>query len=116
MQYLYEDGDSLSFMDMTSYETINLPKSLVEDYVQFMKEGTEYSVMFYEGKALSLRKEQSVELEVTESVDAVKGNTSQSATKHVTTETGFKAAVPLFIKKGDIITINTETGEYTGRV
>jgi elongation factor P len=69
----------------------------------------------YEGKVLTIRENPTVDLKVTESVDAVKGNTSNSATKLVTVETGYKLQVPLFIKKGDVIRINTESGEYTGK-
>ena len=116
MQYLYMDDSDLYFMDTSTFENISVSKSLLDNYEQYMKEGDKYVVMFYEGRALSLRKNPTVELEVTESVDAVKGDTASSATKIVTTETGYKVKVPLFVKQGDVITINTESGQYTGRV
>jgi elongation factor P len=115
MQYLYSDGSGVYFMDTESYETISIPSEVVGDYINFLKEGEKILIMEYEGKIITIRENPSVELEVTESVDAVKGNTSNSATKTVTVETGYKVNVPLFIKKGDVIKINTESGEYTGK-
>ena len=115
LQFLYAD-DQLYFMETETFENISVSKDLVDDYIQYMKEGERYVVLFHDGKALTLRKNRSVELEVVESVDAVKGNTANSATKMVTTDTGYRLSVPLFVNKGDKITVNTETGEYTGRV
>ncbi|WKZ31463.1 MAG: elongation factor P [Candidatus Dojkabacteria bacterium] len=116
MQYLYKDDESCYFMDTGSFETIAVAADFVGDYAQFMKEGDKYVVQFYENKPLSIRTNPTVELKVTESVDAVRGNTANAATKLVTTETGYRVAVPLFVNQGDTIYINTETGEYTGRV
>jgi len=116
MQYLYMDDTSVYFMDLGSFETIPVKKAIVEKYAQYLKEGDKYVIMLHEEKVLSIRKNPTVQLEVTESVDAVKGNTANAASKIVTTETGYKVKVPLFVKKGDVITINTETGEYSGRV
>jgi elongation factor P len=72
-------------------------------------------MLTYEGKILSIKENPSVVLEVTVAQDAVKGNTANNATKLVTVETGYQLKVPLFIKKGDKIKINTETGEYSGK-
>ncbi len=83
--------------------------------MQFLKEGEEVLVMVHEGKVLTLKENPSVDLEVIEAVEAVKGNTSSSASKEVTLETGYKVHVPLFIKKGDVVRINTETGQYSGK-
>ncbi len=116
VQYLYSDADSLYFMNMETFETVTLDKSFVGDYSQYLKEGDKNVIMVYEGKVLSIRKNPSVQLKVTESAEAVKGNSATSANKIVTTETGYKVKVPLFVNVGDILTINTETGEYTGRV
>ncbi|MCA9376839.1 elongation factor P [Candidatus Nomurabacteria bacterium] len=115
MQYLYVDGESAYFMNTSTYETIPVNLEMIGDYAQYLKEGDKYLVMFYEGKPVNLRKNSTVELKVVESVDAVKGDTANSATKIVTTETGYKVKVPLFIKQGDVLVINTETGEYSGR-
>ncbi len=115
MQYLYHDDSSVYFMNTQTYETVSVSRELVGDYVQYLKEGDKYVIMIYDDKVLSMRKNPSVELKVVESVDAVKGNTATAANKMVTTETGYKVKVPLFVKTGDTITINTETGAYTGR-
>jgi len=115
MQYLYLDKNSAYFMDTETYETLPISKEILGNYVNFLKEGSSHLIMIYEGKVLTIRENPSVDLKVTESVDAVKGNTSNSATKVVTVETGYKLQVPLFIKKGDVIRINTESGEYTGK-
>ena len=115
MQYLYSDKSSCYFMDSETYETLPIPKDTLGNYFNFLKEGSSHLIMMYEGKVLTIRENPTVDLKVTESVDAVKGNTSNSATKVVTVETGYKLQVPLFIKKGDVIRINTESGGYTGK-
>lgn len=115
MQYMYSDGSRVYFMDTETFESVDVDAGLIGEYVNFLKEDDRYVVMFYEGRAVSIRTNPTVELEVTESVDAVRGNTANNATKLVTTETGYKAAVPLFVNKGDVIIINTETGQYNGR-
>ncbi|MHC1716637.1 MAG: elongation factor P [Candidatus Dojkabacteria bacterium] len=115
MQFLYSDSAGSNFMDSSTYESINIPKSVVGSYVNFLKEGDPTLVMMYDGKVLAVKENSSVNLQVIESEDAVKGNTSNSATKLVTVETGYKLNVPLFIKKGEILKINTETGEYSGK-
>lgn len=115
MQFLYKDDESCHFMDTATYETVPVSIDFIGSYTQFLKEGDKYVVQFYESKPLSIRTNPTVELKVTESVDAVKGNTANAATKLVTTETGYRVAVPLFVNQGDIIYVNTETGEYTGR-
>ena len=115
MQYLYADNDSVYFMDMESFETVPLTKEIIGEYLDFLKEGSVVLVMMSEGKILTIKETPMVELEVTEASDAVKGNTSNSATKEVTTETGFKVQVPMFIKKGEIIKINTESRTYSGK-
>lgn len=115
VQFLYSDGVGSYFMDSETYETIMIPKDVVGEYVQFLKEGESVLVMVHEGKILTIKEHPSVELLVIEATDAVKGNTSSSASKEVTLETGYKVHVPLFIKKGDIVKINTESGTYSGK-
>jgi len=115
MQYLYSDKDNCYFMDSETYETLPISKEILGNYSNFLKEGSFHLVMMYEGQVLTIKENPAVDLKVTESVDAVRGNTSNSATKVVTVETGYKLQVPLFIKKGDVIRINTESGEYTGK-
>jgi len=115
VQYLYCDSASGYFMDTTTFETVTINLPVIEDYIPYLKEGEKTLIIIYEDKVLSVRRKPSVTLKVTESSDAVKGNTANSATKVVTVETGAKVNVPLFVKLGDMIIINTESGQYTGR-
>ncbi len=115
-QFTYSDGDSAYFMNTETFETLDISHKVLGDYAQFLKEGDKNIIMMYGDRVLTLRRNNTVTLEVTESVDAVKGNTANQATKIVTTETGYKVNVPLFVNKGDEITINTENGEYMSRV
>ena len=115
VQFLYSDNEGSYFMESDTYETVMIPKVVIGDYVKFLKEGESVLVMVHEGKILTVKEHPSVNLTVTEASDAVRGNTSSSATKEVTLETGYKVHVTLFIKVGDIVKINTETGEYSGK-
>lgn len=115
VQFLYSDNEGSFFMDSETFETIMIPKDVIGSYVQFLKEGESVLVMLFDGKILSVKEQPSVSLKVTESSDAVRGNTSNSATKEVVLETGYKVHVPLFIKVGDVLKINTETGAYSGK-
>ncbi len=115
VQYLYNDESFVYFMDMETYETINIPKDTVGSYLNFLKEGDKILILTHEGKILSIKETPSVVLEVTAADEAVKGNTANSATKLVTVETGYQLQVPLFIKKGDKLKINTESGTYTSK-
>jgi elongation factor P len=115
LQFLYTDKSSAYFMDTQTYETVTISKETLGNYANFLKEGSSHLVMVHEGKILTVRENPTVDLKVTQSVDAVKGNTSNTATKEVTLETGYKVQVPLFIEKGDVVTINTESGEYSGK-
>ncbi len=116
VQYLYNDESTYFFMDGATFETLEVPSDIVGDYSSFMKEGEKILVLIFEEKIISIRRNSTVDLKVVESVDAVKGNTVNSPTKIVTLETGFKLNVPMFVKKGDVVTVNTESGLYTGRV
>jgi len=115
VQFLYSDNEGSYFMESETYETVMIPNGVIGDYVKFLKEGESVLVMVHEGKILTVKEHPSVNLTVTEATDAVRGNTSSSATKEVTLETGYKVHVPLFIKVGDVVKINTETGEYSGK-
>ena len=115
VQYLYNDQSGVYFMDMESYESITIPKEVIGEYLNYLKEGESILILTYEGKILSVKENPSVVLEVTEADDAVKGNTANSATKIVTVETGYRVHVPLFIKTGDKIKINTESGTYSSK-
>ncbi|MCD4756018.1 elongation factor P [bacterium] len=115
VQYLYSDENTLYFMDTTSYETLSVSKDIVGNYTNFLKEGETCLVMKFEGKIINLKGNATVELEVVEATPAVRGNTANAATKSVKVETGFKLNVPLFIETGDIIKINTDTENYSGK-
>ncbi len=115
MQYLYSDENTLYFMDPETYEQFEMDKSIVGEFYNFMKEGEEYTVTIHQDRLIYLKIPPQVILEVTQTSEAVKGNTAQNATKDAIVETGAKVKVPLFIKTGDKIKINPETGEYMGR-
>ncbi len=115
MQFLYMDNENCYFMDNQTYETLPISKDVIGEYANFLKEGSTHLIMMYEEKVLTVKENPSMELEVTQAEDTVKGNTSNSATKEVTVETGYRLQVPMFIKRGDVLKINTSTGEYSGK-
>ncbi len=115
-QYLYADTDSYHFMDMETYDQFEVPMQGFEDYKVLMKDGETYTIIFWEEKPLDIKIPYKVVYEVTEAEDAVKGDTVTGATKVVTVETGLQVKVPIFIKQGERIMINTETREYVERV
>lgn len=116
MQYLYNDTKNFYFMDPQSFEQTSLSASVIGDFKNFLREGESYQLYILDEKAVALKPPLKVKLRVTEAEEGVKGNTVNGATKTVTVETGYKINVPLFIKKNDIISINTETGEYVERI
>jgi len=115
MQYIYQDGDGFVFMDMESYDQITLGKEWVCEQMLYMKEGNKAHVIFYEGKPLSLELPATVELKVTETEPAVKGATAAAQYKPATLETGLKITVPPFVGIGEMVAIDTRTGEYLSR-
>lgn len=116
MQYLYNDGELYYFMDPETYEQLPLEKSLFEDASQFVKENEIVYIKSFKGKTFSVEAPNFVELEVTETEPGFRGDTAQGATKPATLETGFTLQVPLFINIGDVLKIDTRTGEYLSRV
>jgi elongation factor P len=114
-QYLYKDEEYANFMDNESFEQFALPKSNIEDSLVFLKDDTEVYVVFYEEKPISVQAPIKVVLEVVETTPGVKGDTATGGNKQAKVETGAMVLVPLFIKEGEKIMINTETGEYVGR-
>lgn len=115
MQYLYKDGENAYFMNERNYNQYQLPLNVVGDMVQFMKDGNKYYVFVHNDLPLSIRPSLSETLKVIETEDAVKGDTVSGAKKPATLETGAVVMVPLFVKKGEIISVNPDTKEYTGR-
>lgn len=115
MQYLYKQADSLIFMDQTSYEQIMLPKNIVGNFANFIIEGEIYQVLVHENVACGMRFPKKVRLKVIEADEGVRGNTVSGAKKSVKVETGVTIQVPLFIKAGDTIAVDPESGEYLER-
>lgn len=115
MQFLYASGDSYNFMNMESYEQIELTKDQLGDDVNYLKEGLNVDLSFYEGELLGVLLPDKVELEVTHTEPAVKGNTTNNATKDATLETGLVVRVPLFVEQGEKIIVSTSTGKYDSR-
>jgi elongation factor P len=116
MEYLYKDQENVFFMDQRSYNQYTLALSIVGDVSKFMKEGNSYYVYMYDDKPLSMRPPTSVKFKIIETEDAIKGDTVSGAKKVAKVETGVTVMVPLFVKVGDMITVNPETGEYGERV
>ncbi len=115
MQYLYSDGDLHYFMDMETYEQQPIDSSKLGPAFQFVKENMEVKVLSYKGNVFGVEPPNFVELEVTETDPGFKGDTATNATKPATLETGAEIKVPLFINQGDMIRIDTRTGEYMER-
>lgn len=115
MQYLYADGDLYNFMDAESYEQIAIGKDVVGDSLKFVKENETCKVCSYNGSVFSIEPPLFVELAITETEPGFKGDTATGATKPATVETGAQVAVPLFVSEGDVIKIDTRTGEYLSR-
>ena len=116
MDYSYNDGDLYYFMDNETYDQIPLNHEQVEEAIQFIKENTNVTMRFFKGKPFSVEAPNFVELEVTETEPGFKGDTASNTTKPATVETGYTLNVPLFVNTGDVLRIDTRTGEYMERV
>jgi elongation factor P len=116
VQYLYRDGDLYYFMDTETYEQPALAVEALEDRVNYLKEGLVLSLSMFEGQPVEMELPVTVELEVTETDPGVKGDTATGTTKRAMLETGLVVQVPLFVEQGDIIRVDTRTGEYLTRV
>jgi len=115
VQYLYNDGNLYYFMDMDTYEQPALPAEVIGDAANYLKEGITIDVSFYQGEPLDIELPITVELEVTTTQPGVKGDTATGATKAATLETGLVVQVPLFVSEGDIVRVDTRTGQYLTR-
>ena len=115
MQYLYNDGSAYYFMDTSSYEQIHLPADALGDSVQYLLAEAIIRVEFYEGEAVGIELPQTVDLKVVDTVPAIKGATASAQLKPATLETGLVVTVPPFVENGDLVRVNTETGEYLSR-
>lgn len=116
MQYLYKDGDLYNFMDMETYDQVALTADQIGDSLKFVKENEMVKMKSHKGDIFAVEPPMFVELEITECEPGVKGDTATGATKPCTVETGATLMVPLFVNQGDVIKIDTRTGEYLSRV
>ena len=115
MQYLYTMGDVYYFMNMDSYEQLELSKDTVGDGAKFLKENLEVYITMFDGEVLGIDLPDKVELVVTHTEPAVKGNTTNNALKDAEVETGLMVRVPLFIEEGETIIVSTSDGKYVSR-
>lgn len=115
MSYLYNDDSDVYFMDNETYDQISILKEKLTWELNFMKENSSVQITYYENEILGIELPVKVALEVTQTDDAVKGDTINNPQKEATLETGYKIKVPMFIKNGEIVNVRTDTGEYDGR-
>jgi elongation factor P len=116
MQYLYSDGDRHFFMDTQSYDQIPLGAEQLGDALRYLKENTPLDVLMYEGRPMGVELPTTVELRVTQTAPGFKGDTAAGGGKPATLETGLSLTVPFFINEGDVIRVDTRTGEYVERL
>ena len=115
MQYLYADGDIHYFMDMESFEQMPIDAHVLGDSLKFVKEEMMVRILSYKGKVFAVEPPTFVELAISHTEPGVRGDTATNTLKPATLETGAEIKVPLFINEGDVIRIDTRTGEYIGR-
>ena len=115
-QYLYQDGDDYVFMDMKTYDQINVPATVVGDAANYMLESQTATIAMHEGNPLYIELPASVVLEITYTEPGLQGDRSTGGTKPATVETGYEIQVPLFLETGTKVKVDTRTGEYLGRV
>jgi len=115
MQYLYKDGSGFCFMDTANYEQIHMSEESLGDSMNYLMPESTIKVEFYEGNPVGIELPATVDLKVTDTAPGIKGATASAQTKPATCETGFVITVPSFINPGDVVRINTESGEYQGR-
>ena len=115
MEYLYNDGDLYYFMDSETYEQLPISPNVLGDNFRFVKENMVCKVLSYKGNVFGIEPPNFVELQVTETEPGVKGDTATNVTKPATLETGAEIKVPIFINEGEMIRVDTRTGEYMER-
>jgi elongation factor P len=115
MNYLYDEGDFMVFMDNETYDQVNIPKAKLEWEMKFLVENQEAEVTYFEGELLGLVLPVKVKLKVASTEPGVRGDTATRATKDAVLETGHTVRVPLFIEEGEILLVRTDTGEYDSR-
>lgn len=115
MQYLYSTGDVYSFMNMDTYEQVDIDKSQIEAEIKYLKEGLEVILIFFENELLGIELPEKIDYKITSTEPAIKGNTATNATKDAYVETGMLVKVPLFIDEGEEIIVSTKDGKYVSR-
>ena len=115
MQYLYESSGAYTFMNMNTYEQVELQASQIANEAKFLKEGLEVLIFFYEGEMLGIELPEKIDYTIKETEPAIKGNTATNATKDAIIETGLLVKVPLFIEQGEEIIVSTKDGKYVSR-
>lgn len=115
VQFLYKDGDNYVFMNMETYEQIELSSEQIGENAKYLKDGLDVELSFYNGELLGVILPEKIEMTVAHTEPAVKGNTTNNATKEAETETGLIVKVPLFIEEGEAIIVNTRDGKYDSR-
>jgi len=115
LELSYEADESYVFMNPSTFEEVYVPRKIIEDITGFLVPGQSYDIMFVDGKPVTVNLPVAVEMKVTDAPPAIKGDTSGNVLKPVTLETGLVVNVPLFIKEGEVIRVNTEDKSYLGR-
>ncbi len=115
VQFLYSDGSSYNFMDPESFEQFDLSEDIVDEAKDYLKEGDSLTLQLFEGSVINVELPKNLFLEVTYTEEVVKGDTTSNVMKDATLETGKVVRVPAFIKQGDIVSVDTSTGEYRER-
>ena len=115
MQFLYNSGDAYTFMDMNDYSQVDIDKKILGDDVKYLKENLNLDITFYEGEVLGISLPDKIEMTVVSTEPGVIGNTTSSAMKDATLETGYTIKVPLFINEGEKVVIATSDGKYVSR-
>ena len=115
MQFLYENGGSYNFMNMETYEQIEIPKESLGDDAKYLKEGIDVDITFYQGSILGINLPEKITYDIASTEPAVKGNTATNATKEAVLENGLTVKVPLFITENDKIVVSTKDGKYDSR-
>ncbi|HSX28541.1 MAG TPA: elongation factor P [Candidatus Saccharimonadales bacterium] len=116
VQYLYNDGATFFFMDQTSFEQFEVPADVVEDGKNYLLEGADVNLQMFSGNVINVELPKNVNLKVTYTEPAVKGDTTTNIQKDATLETGLQVKVPIFINDGDLVSVDTATGAYRERV
>ncbi|MGI8316175.1 elongation factor P [Halobacillus mangrovi] len=115
MQYLYANGDMHAFMDMETFEQVEIPSALIQEQLNYLKENMEVQIQSYQSETIGVELPKNVELEVVETEPGIKGDTASGGTKPATLETGLIVQVPFFINQGEVLVISTTDGKYVSR-